>query len=270
MMTMSGYQATDAAAYDRFIGRWTARLADAIAAQAPLPHGACLDVGCGTGNMTAALRSIDAGRKLVGVDVAQPYLDHAAARPDCAGAKFLRMDAHDLSFPDDTFGASLATIALNFMTQPAAALSEMARVTRPGGTVLGAVWDFRGGLVYQRLLWDTAAVLDADAAALRGRLFSHPLAVPGGLATLWNRCGLDDVNCKSITIRMDFRNFDDYWLPLLGGQGPVAGYVAGLSEDLRAKIMTAVRDAYLSGDTDGPRALAATAWVVRGTVPARD
>lgn len=270
MMAAAGYQATDAGAYDRFIGRWTARLADAIAAQVPLPDGACLDVGCGTGNMIAALRSADARRKLVGIDLAQPYLDHAAARNDCAGAEFLQMDAHDLRFPDNAFGASLAVIALNFMAQPQTVLSGMARVTRPGGTVLGAVWDFRGGLVYQRLLWDTASVLDVDAAALRGRLFSHPLAVPGGLATLWHRCGLDKVECTRMTIRMDFRNFDDYWLPLLGGQGPVAGYVAGLTGELREKIMTAVRDAYLSGDTDGPRAFAATAWVVRGTVRARD
>jgi hypothetical protein len=49
------------------------------------------------------------------------------------------------------------------MSDPARALGGMSRATRLGGVVAAAVWDFAGGLVYQRIFWDTAAALDPEA-----------------------------------------------------------------------------------------------------------
>jgi hypothetical protein len=133
--------------------------------------------------------------------------------------------------------------------------------------LVGAVWDFRGGLTYQRLFWDTAAGLDPGAAAARDRLFSGALALPDGLADLFARAGLADIERASLTIRMDYASFEDYWRPLLGGQGPVGSYATKLAPELRARIEAAVRGAYLSGAPDGPRSMTATAWAVRGRVP---
>jgi hypothetical protein len=121
--------------------------------------------------------------------------------------------------------------------------------------------------VYQRLFWDTAAAIDPQAGQARDRLFSHPLARPDGLARLWQASGLRDIKGGSLTIRMDYASFTDYWEPLLGGQGPFGSYVAGLPERRRARIRAAVRAAYCAGAPDGPRSLAATAWAVRGRVP---
>jgi SAM-dependent methyltransferase len=265
----TAYQATDGAAYERFFGRWTRRLADAVLeATAPFPAGPLLDVGCGTGSLAAAMRARFPDRAVTGVDVARPYLDFAAARTDCAGCRFEHQDAGALDLPDDAFAASLATIVLNFVADPTAAVAEMRRVTRPGGVVAAAGWDFRGGLVYQRLLWDTAAVIDPGAFERRAKLFSAPLAKPDGMPELWRTAGLADVARTSVTIRMEFADFADYWEPLLGGQGPVGGYVAALPPETAERVRAAVRDAYLAGDEDGPRSLAATAWVVRGLVPA--
>src|SRR5439155_20342706 len=97
------------------------------------------------------------------------------------------------------FAASVAQLALNFVPDAALALREMQRVVRPGGVVAAAVWDFRGGLVYQRLFWDTAAGVDPGAGAARDRLFSSPLAVPDGLPHLWRQAGLDAIEHGSIT-----------------------------------------------------------------------
>jgi hypothetical protein len=63
--------------------------------------------------------------------------------------------------------------------------------------------------VYQRLLWDTAAVIDAQAGEVRDRIFSHPLARPDGLQRLLEKAGFDGVARHSVTIRMDFASFDD-------------------------------------------------------------
>jgi hypothetical protein len=132
--------------------------------------------------------------------------------------------------------------------------------------VIAAVWDFRGGLVYQRIFWDTAAGIDPGAASARDKLFSGPLALPEGLPRLFESVGLAQVERASITIRMDYANFDDYWQPMCGGQGPVGTYLAGLSPEMRARLERAVAIAYRSGAPDGPRSLTATAWAVRGLV----
>ncbi|TGD61672.1 class I SAM-dependent methyltransferase [Tabrizicola sp. WMC-M-20] len=266
-MSTSNYQANDGPAYERFIGRWSRRVADRIVETVPMPgDGPVLDVGCGTGSVTAALAARYAGRAIVGVDVAEPYLAFARARTDQTGVEFQRMDALALDFPDATFDAAVALIALNFMSDPLLAAREMARVVRPGGRLVVAAWDFRGGLVYQRLLWDTAAGIDPVAAATRDKIFANPLAKPDGMTDLLRAAGLTDVERRSETIRMDFANFDDYWQPLLGGQGPVGGYVAALEPELRDRVSEAVRKAFLSGDVDGPRSLTATAWVVTARI----
>jgi SAM-dependent methyltransferase len=268
-MTASTYQANDGPAYERFIGRWSRRVADRLAEMAPPAlDGALLDVGCGTGSVAAALAARFPGREIVGVDVSEPYLAFARNRADCAGVSFLLQDAQALDFESGRFAAAYALIALNFMADPLKAAREMARVVRPGGLVCASAWDFRCGLVYQRLLWDTAAGIDPAAAATRDRIFANPLAKPDGMTDLLRAAGLADVARASVTIRMDFASFDDYWSPLLGGQGPVGSYVAGLDAALRDRVSAAVRAAYLSGDEDGPRSLTATAWVVTGRVGA--
>jgi SAM-dependent methyltransferase len=262
------YLADDGAAYERFLGRWTGRLAEALIDFADLPgEGPVLDVGCGTGSITLELRRRCPSRSVWAVDVAPAYLAFARRRAGAEGIAFEQADASDLPFDAGLFSASIAQLALNFMTDARRVAQEMRRVTQAGGVLAAAVWDFRGGLVHQRLFWDTAAALDRDAARARDRLFSHPLAQPDGLAALWREIGLRDVDEGSLTIRMNFERFDDYWEPLLGGQGPFGSYVASLPAGRRAEIRTAVRDAYCSGGPDGPRSLTATAWAVRGKVP---
>jgi len=264
----STYAATDGAAYDRFIGRWSRRLAEAVAPLAePLREGSLLDVGCGTGSMALALVGRYPERDVVGIDVAEPYLEYAATRPGGSAVRFVRDDACGMSFPDASFAAAYGLLLLNFVPEPLLAVREMRRVTRPGGAVLAAGWDFRGGLVYQRILWDSAAGVDHGAAAIRDRLFSGKMALPNGMADLFSEAGLQDVQRHSVTIRMDFVDFADYWDPLLGGQGPVGGYIAGLPPEKQVAVREAVRAAFLSGAPDGERSLTATAWVVRGTMP---
>ncbi len=193
--------------------------------------------------------------------------DCRRSREHGAGVDFVVGDACRLPYGDCSFAAAVAQLSLNFVADARRALREMQRVVRPGGVVAAAVWDFRGGLVYQRLFWDTAAGLDPQAGVARDRLFSSPLAMPDGLPRLWREAGLGMIERGSITIRMEYADFADYWEPLLGGQGPVGAYVAGLSQKQRQLIRERVRLSYLSGASDGSRSMTATAWAVRGTVP---
>jgi hypothetical protein len=143
----------------------------------------------------------------------------------------------------------------------------MRRVTRPDGIVAAAVWDFVGGLVYQRIFWDTAAALDPDADLARSRHFSSPLKGPDELVAAFNKTGLCSVEPVALTIRMEYAEFTDYWEPIADAQGPVGDYVKGLPPDRLEALASAVRRAYLAGSPDGPRSMAATAWAARGLVP---
>jgi SAM-dependent methyltransferase len=263
-----GYHASNGAAYEVFLGRWTRRLADSMVDFAAFPAaGDLLDIGCGTGSLAFALVSRWPGRRVVGIDPAEPYIDFARARRFGTMPVFDIGDACALPYEDGAFAGAAAQLALNFVRNADVAIGEARRVVRPGGVIAASVWDFRGGLVYQRLFWDTAAGLDPAAGAQRDRLFSGALALPDGLIDLFGRAGLAGIERQSLTIRMDYASFDDYWSPLLGGQGPVGTYVAALCQELRQRIETSVRAAYLSGAPDGPRSMTATAWAVRGMVP---
>jgi SAM-dependent methyltransferase len=268
MPTLSSYHASDGAAYERFLGRWTKRLAPQLLDFANFPaDGALLDVGTGTGSMALAMTARWPQRPVVGIDAAECYIHYARSWGAGAYPRFHTGDATALPYGDDTFAGSAAQLVLNFVPNALAAAREMRRVTRSGGIVAAAVWDFRGGLVYQRMFWDTAAGIDSAAGAARDKLFSAALALPDGLPRLFRNAGLTDIELGSLTIRMTYASSDDYWQPLLGGQGPVGVYVTALPPGTRRHIEDAVRLAYCSGAPDGERSLTATAWAVRGTVP---
>jgi hypothetical protein len=126
----------------------------------------------------------------------------------------------------------------------------MDRVTRRGGALAAAIWDFRGGLVYQRIFWDTAAARDPEADHARARHFSAPLTRPGELAAALRDAGLRVVRSGSLTIRMDDADFADYWEPIADAQGPVGDYVNPLAPEQLKRLAAAVRRAYLAGAAD--------------------
>ena len=137
---------------------------------------------------------------------------------------------------------------------------------KPGSTVGAAVWDVRGGFVANRIFYDTAAALDPKAGARRARNYTRPMTQPGQLVDAWRAAGLNDVVGTTLTIRMEFASFDDYWAPYEGKDGPGADYVATLDGEELDRLRTAVKLAYVDGEPDGPRSYAALAWAVKGVV----
>lgn len=223
-----------------------------------------LDIGCGTGSLALALAARPEPAAILGIDVAAAYIAYAAARSNDPRLNFKTGDAVAVELPDDSFDRVYSQLALNFMSDPGHALAGMRRVARVGGTVAAAVWDFPGGLVYQRIFWDTAAALDPAADQARARHYSSPLTGPGQLGAAFAAAGFRQVATHSLTIRMDYRDFADYWEPIENAQGPVGDYVKALPRDRLDALAAAVRRAYLAGGPDGPRSMAASAWAARG------
>jgi len=264
----SAFHASDGAAYEVWLGRWASRLAKVFLDFVEFPEtGELLDVGCGTGALTLAMAERWPARRVIGVDLAAPFISYAQSRRPGGQPTFEIGDACALKYEDGRFAGVAAQLVFLFIPKPGVALREMRRVTRSGGTVAAIVWDSRGGLMFQRMLWDTAVAIDPNARVARDSLFANPVAIPGGLAGFFHEAGLLDVETQSLTIRMDYADFEDYWQPFLGGQGPVGTYFANLAPALKAQIKEAVRDAYCSGSPDGPRSLTASAWAVQGKAP---
>ena len=269
MAISSIFSASDGDGYELQMGRWSRRLAPKFIEFACIKDADhVLDVGCGTGSLTSTLALNPGIRALHGVDFSAAYIDHARHKHNDSRIQFQVGDACALPFEDQQFDHSLSMLVLQFIPQPEKAISEMRRVTRPGGTVAAATWDSRGGFVWFRMFWDTAAMLDPEAGVRRARSCARPMARPGDLERAWKAAGLTDVVQDMLTIRMDFASFEDFWAPLEGEDGPYADYVRTLASERKMVLRDKVRLAYVDGEADGPRSYAATSWVVKGTVPA--
>jgi SAM-dependent methyltransferase len=252
-----------AEAYERYVGRWSGQVAGSFVRWLDLPAGLrWLDVGCGAGAVTSAVLEVGNPAEVQGVDPSEGFLTHARKRLDDARVRFTLGDARALPFSDGSFDAVVSGLVLNFVPEPAAAAAELARVAAPGGVVAAYVWDYADGMQMIRRFWDAATALDPAAAdQAEGRRF--PLCRPEPLHQLWTASGLTGVEVEPIEVPTRFRDFDDFWSPFLGGQGPAPGYVGTLDDGRRATLRAALRE-HLPTESDGSITLSARAWAVRG------
>lgn len=250
--------------YEPFVGRWSRLVArEFLAWLAAAPGARWLDVGCGTGALTGEILAAVAPAHVRAVDPSLPFVRFARGRVGDPRAAFLVADARSLPLPTGSADAAVSALALNFVPRPEAAVAEMARAVRAGGVVAAYVWDYADGMQLLRRFWDAAVALDPAAAELdEARRF--PLCRPAALEALFRGAGLGGVESRAIEVPTRFRDFDDYWGPFLGGQGPAPGYAMGLGEERRAALRERIRDA-LPAAADGSIALVARAWAVRGT-----
>lgn len=250
-------------AYEPYIGRWSRVVASRFVAWlAPLPNALCLDVGCGTGALTAAMLDAAPRGCVCSLDASSAYVAFARTRISDPRASFGAADAQSLPLRSASVDLVASGLLLNFVPEPARALAEMRRVVRPGGTVAVYVWDYAGEMQLIRHFWDAAVELDARAASLdEGCRF--PICSRGALEQLFLGADLIHVESRTIDVPTTFRDFADYWDPFLGGQGPAPAYAMSLSDAHRVQLRDRLRSR-LPTAPDGSIALIARAWAVRG------
>ena len=255
--------ATDS--YEAYMGRWSRPLArmflDWFAAPAA---GRWLDVGCGTGALTAAVIDAADPTSVVGIDPSPAFLATAQANIPDPRARFEVGDARALPVASDGYDAVVAGLVLSFVPDPAIAVAEMARVTRPGGAVGAYMWDFRGEMQRAQHFWEAVAATDPEAARLDPRPHFHSCE-PEPLTTLFRGAGLGNVAVEAIDLPMAFRDLDDFWLPhTMAGTAPAQRYASSLDADRRAALREQLR-VTLPFAPDGSLHVTDRAWAVRGT-----
>ncbi|WP_282700379.1 class I SAM-dependent methyltransferase [Streptomyces sp. CC219B] len=252
-------------AYERYMGRWSRRVAERFTALAGHADGMrWLDVGCGTGALTAVVAARCRPRLVLGCDRSAGFVE--TARATARGpVSFVVADATALPVADGVCDAAVSGLALNFLPEPAAGVAEMARAVRPGGLVAAYVWDYAEGMGLLRHFWDAATTADPAAAELdEGRRF--PLCRPDPLHALWSEADLHEVRVTPVVVPMVFADLSDLWSPFLGGQGPAPAYVASLPPSTRDRLRDAL-DTSVPKQPDGTITLTARAWAVSGTRP---
>jgi SAM-dependent methyltransferase len=246
-------------AYDRFMGRYSARLAGALADAAHIESGQhALDVGCGPGALTAELVRRLGAASVSAVDPSESFVE--ACRRRNPGVDVSLGRAEELPFPDSRFDAALAQLVLHFVSDPSATASELRRVVRPGGLVGACVWDV-DGMRMLRLFRE--AVRATDPAAREGtdpRAFGRE----GEITELFTSVGFGEIVSGALDVEVVYEDFDDFWTPFLSGAGPAGAYTAALDAAGQARLREELRTRLDS--PEGPFALPARAWYATGRV----
>ncbi len=241
-------------AYARFMGRYSAPLAQQFAALAdPQPGDRALDVGSGPGVLTAELVSRLGAGAVSAVDPSERFI--ASVRRRFPGIDARLAAAEHLPYPDGAFDVTLAELVVHFMADPVAGLGEMSRVTRPGGVLAACVWDFGGGHGPPSICWQAAHDLDPAVTGESGL----PGASAGDLAQLFGLAGLTNTETTTLTVQALYGTFEDWWEPFTLGVGPAGEYVASLTPQHRAELHDRCRELLPTA----PFEISATVWAVR-------
>ncbi len=252
---------TSGAAYDAFMGRYSRPLAVAFADRAGVAAGqSVLDVGCGPGALTSVLVERLGVRAVRACDPSEPFVAECAARHP--GVDVRRGRAETLPFEDHSFDAALSQLVLHFVSEPAVAAAELARVLRPGGTAAACVWDATGGMQMLRHFWDAALTVGLDVPdEAMGLRFGGSGEITGLLA----EAGFHDLAETTVTVTTTYADLDDLWSGVLAGIGPAGACCVSLPPDTRDAVRAAM-DASL-GSPPGPFVLDAVARCIVGRAP---
>jgi ubiquinone/menaquinone biosynthesis C-methylase UbiE len=172
-----------------------------------------LDVGCGTGALAYALAPHMG--EVVGVDTSEEYVD-AARRNAPGNCTFELGDAAALAFPYGAFDLVGCLRVLHHVRRPELVVSELARVTRPGGRIILA--DQLGDV-------DPLRSLELDRFE-RARDPSHTRLLPD--ADIRGFLEANDLVVSANEIVRDRRDMSCY-LDLVGLEGAERERVAGLA-----------------------------------------
>jgi ubiquinone/menaquinone biosynthesis C-methylase UbiE len=250
--------------YEYFMGRWSRQAGQLFVDWlSVITEKKWLDIGCGTGALSEAILNKGNPSELTAIDQSEGFVISAQERLG-SSAHCEVGNAMDLSYQDSKFDYVVSGLVLNFIPEPEKVLSEMKRVTAPGGTVAIYIWDYSGNMEFLKYFWDAVVDLDPSASELHeGTRF--PNSTKKGLLRLFKQAKFTNTTVAPLVIETKFKDFDDYWKPFLGGQGPAPTYVLSLNESDRNRLRDYLYD-HLPIQEDGSIPMIARVWAAKSAI----
>lgn len=248
--------------YEKFMGRWSRLVAaEFLDWLAIAPQARWLDVGCGTGVLTETILRTASTQRVYGIDPFEAQIKQAQFQVMDERVEFIVSDVDSVDLPPNTFDAIVSGLALNFIPDINSALQAMHKLSKPHGIVAAYVWDYSGKMEFLRYFWDAVIQLDSSATTLdEGQLF--PICNPIALKNAFSANDFQSIEVIPLDVPTVFQDFDDYWLPFLGGRGPAGAYLATLETAKLDELRELLRQT-LPVTTDGTIPLVARAWAIR-------
>jgi SAM-dependent methyltransferase len=252
-------------AYEKYMGRWSRRIAPHFLDWLSIPTEAkWIDIGCGTGVLSSAILANCMPSSVVGIDPSEIFVKAARAQLTDSRFRCQQGSSEALPYEDGEFSVAVSGLVLNFVGDKNKAVAEMKRVVIPGGSVALYVWDYAGHMQIMRYFFDTASELDDRAKEFDDGV-KAPICRPGPLSNLFKDAGFVDIGVQYLDMPAAFDNFDDYWIPFLGGTGSAPKYCTSLPPAAQARLREKLRSRRPTGP-DGEILLAVRAWAIKGRV----
>lgn len=248
--------------YEYFMGRWSKLMAPVFLSWLnPSFHKSWLDLGCGTGALSESIYFNYEPSNLTCLDLSAGFLKKATERLP-GNVNFKIGNASNIPNSNDSFDIIVSGLALNFFPDLESALIEMKRVIKPTGIIAAYVWDYAGRMDFLRHFWDTAFEVDPGSYK-QDEGVRFPICNIYNLKMLFQKAALSNIEISYLDIHTVFKNFEDYWQPFLGAQGPAPSYLASLNENLQNSIKSSLRKKMIV-EPDGSIKLLARAIAIKG------
>lgn len=247
----------DGVAYERAMGRCSRVAGKEFLKWLSVPDGLkWLDVGCGTGSFTELVLDSHAPRAISAIDPSEDQIAFAKSKRWAGEVDFRVGDAMSLPYDADIFDVAIMALVIQYIPNPARAMSEITRVVKPGGTVATYTWpDSRDGHPMQPM-YEAIDTLGISRSRRPGNEFRSVETI----RALFAASGLVDMESRIYEIRLIYQDFDDYW------SSQTAGAIRDIS-DADADRLKALLHETFPMDGKGQIAYSARVNAVRGRLP---
>ncbi|MGD9921960.1 MAG: class I SAM-dependent methyltransferase [Pseudorhodoplanes sp.] len=254
---------TDGEAYEQVMGRWSRMVGERFLDWLDVPTGMrWVDIGCGNGAFTELIVARCAPSSIFGFDPSSGQIAFARTRPGAQQADYQVAGAEALPLADDSADAAVMALVISFVTNPAKAIAEMARVTRPGGWVATYMWDLERDGVPTFHIHAAAKSLGISTGSLPNTVVARQEV----MRDLWQTAGLVSVETMVIRIPVRHESFEDYWAIQSLPVGPAGRLIQTMSPDQTEQLRTRLRE-IMPIAADGSIAFEAVANAIKGRVP---